>query len=163
MKKKPTQLYYEELGDNFDAFMSEHDISTRINLISKLLKNVDLQSSCLEIGCGTGRVSEMLTQRFDDLTVSDISEKLCSNVGTKLGVSYSASDACNLAFDSEAFDVIVSSECIEHTPSPLQAIEEMIRVLKPGGTLIFTTPNKLWFPALIIDFLINGESCCTLL
>jgi ubiquinone/menaquinone biosynthesis C-methylase UbiE len=49
-----------------------------------------------------------------------------------------------------AFDVVVSSECIEHTADPYEAIAEMYRVLRPGGMLILTTPNKLWYPVLLV-------------
>jgi len=150
MKRKPSKLYYEELGDDFDSFMSEYDVQTRISLISKMLSDVSTDGRCLEIGCGTGRVSEMLVNNFEEIMVSDISQKLSREVGLRLKVDYLCTDACDLGFPDQSFDTIVSSECIEHTPDPIKAIEEMVRVLKPGGTLIFTTPNRLWYPALVV-------------
>ncbi len=42
------------------------------------------------------------------------------------------------------FDVVVSSECIEHTPSPRDTLRELIRVVAPGGWLAVTCPNAAW-------------------
>ena len=57
-------------------------------------------------------------------------------------------DALNLTetFGRNRFDVVVSSECIEHTPAPPEAIAEMLAVLKPGGLLSLSTPNLVWLP-----------------
>jgi len=53
-----------------------------------------------------------------------------------------------MALESEQFDLVLSSECIEHTASPLKALDEMCRVVRPGGYLILTTPNPVWYPVL---------------
>lgn len=42
---------------------------------------------------------------------------------------------------SERYDVVLSSEVLEHVPRPQRAIHEMARVLKPGGYLILSTPH----------------------
>ncbi len=45
-----------------------------------------------------------------------------------------------------AFDVALSYETLEHVPDPRTFVSELARVLKPGGTLVLTTPNRLWEP-----------------
>jgi 2-polyprenyl-3-methyl-5-hydroxy-6-metoxy-1,4-benzoquinol methylase len=49
--------------------------------------------------------------------------------------------------------VVISSECIEHVPFPERALCEMVRVLKPGGLIVVTTPNKLWYPVLWLSMI----------
>jgi SAM-dependent methyltransferase len=46
-----------------------------------------------------------------------------------------------LAFDDGSFDVVVAGELLEHIRSPQQLIDESRRVLRPGGTLVGSTPN----------------------
>jgi SAM-dependent methyltransferase len=52
------------------------------------------------------------------------------------------SDACYLPFKNNSFGCVYSMDVIEHIPNDLLFIQENIRVLKPGGTLIIGTPNK---------------------
>lgn len=49
-------------------------------------------------------------------------------------------DLMNTPFDSNLFDYIVSTEVFEHIPNPYKAFGEIYRILKPGGSHIFTVP-----------------------
>jgi SAM-dependent methyltransferase len=51
-----------------------------------------------------------------------------------------------LPFKDEIFDAILCFETIEHFPEPEKMVRDLGRVLRPGGTLILTTPNVLWEP-----------------
>lgn len=53
-------------------------------------------------------------------------------------------DAQRLAFRDASFDVILCTEVLEHIPEPQRAIDEMFRVLAPGGKLVLTT--RFLFP-----------------
>jgi SAM-dependent methyltransferase len=53
------------------------------------------------------------------------------------------SDVRALPFDSDAFDLVYSMGTIEHFPDSDVAVQEIFRVLKPGGTAIIGVPNKL--------------------
>jgi len=55
-------------------------------------------------------------------------------------------DSCNLPFDDNSFDVVVSLETLEHVSDLDNTLDEIKRVLKPGGFLILSTPNNylLW-------------------
>lgn len=48
-----------------------------------------------------------------------------------------------IPYDDEKFDYVCFLEAIEHTENPYNAVRELARVLKPGGTLILSTPNYL--------------------
>ncbi len=148
MKKRASELYYEEIGDDFDKWMSDFDVERRIDLIKKLLPRGAPSLSCLEVGCGTGRISEAIKPLVGQLTVSDKSRALAKSVGSQLHVDWLESDACRLDIPDNTYDLVVSSECIEHTPAPKTAIREMLRVVTKGGTIIVTSPNRLWYPAL---------------
>lgn len=146
--KNDSACYFERIGSNFDRWMSEYDVCRRAVLIRKHLGKKAAYKSCLEVGCGTGKISEAVADIVGTLTVSDISEKLAREVGQKLNVPWMQQDACALGILDNSFDIVISSECIEHTPDPERALYEMIRVLKPGGLIVVTSPNKAWYPFL---------------
>lgn len=150
MSRSRNSLYFEDIGEDFDSFMSDYDVSRRIELIDGMMPDSAAQLSCLEVGCGTGRISEYLYPRVNALTVLDISSRLASAVAERLEVRPLAGDACHLPLADATFDLVISSECIEHTEQPLRAVAEMARVVKHGGFVIITTPNKLWYPLLAI-------------
>jgi len=50
---------------------------------------------------------------------------------------------------SQAFDVIVSAEVVEHLENPRAVVREWFRLLRPGGTLVFSTPNNESWRSLI--------------
>jgi SAM-dependent methyltransferase len=52
------------------------------------------------------------------------------------------SDVVDLPFPSDSFDAVLAGEILEHVPSAGRALSEWARVLRPGGTLILTTPNR---------------------
>ena len=62
---------------------------------------------------------------------------------TSRPVHFMTGDAQSLAFADNAFDWIVSCECLEHVPQPQEMAAEMFRVLKPGGRFCLTTENYL--------------------
>ena len=53
-------------------------------------------------------------------------------------------DAMALAFADDSFDVVLCTEMLEHVPEPQRAVDEMRRVLRPGGLLLLTT--RFLFP-----------------
>ncbi len=98
----------------------------------------------LEAGCGTGRMTRILSSSARELVAMDFSfESLRVNRG-KLQATRAANvhlvqaDLCRLPFADCAFDRIVSSQVLEHVPGPdarAAAVAGLARVLRPGGTL----------------------------
>ena len=52
-------------------------------------------------------------------------------------------DVTNLTFDKDSFDLVISSDVMEHVHDSWKGFEEVVRVLKPGGAYIFTIPVRL--------------------
>ncbi|MBI3923918.1 MAG: class I SAM-dependent methyltransferase [Armatimonadetes bacterium] len=143
-------LYFEKLGETYDSWVSPYDVARRTRLILEELipRSAVADWQVLEVGCGTGLISSRLVERFPHLTVSDVSEKMTRQVGAALGCQQLPGDCAALPVAPGSFDMVVSSECIEHTPDPYASLEGMARVLRPGGWLVITTPNRLYFPVL---------------
>ncbi len=73
----------------------------------------------------------------------------------------SVASAEKLPFEDNTFDVVVSAWVLEHLPNPKESFSEIYRVLKPGGKVVFLTPNvwnyNVWIiriiPEIFHDFL----------
>lgn len=142
--------YYDELGDRFDEFMSDYDVERRRVLIFRTLFPHDAIKgrSILEIGSGTGRFSRMIHKAGGALTILDIGEHLVGQVHQDLACKGVVGDTLALPFAPGSYDIVLSSECIEHTMRPERAIREMCRVCAPNGIVCITAPNRLWYPVL---------------
>ena len=141
---------HERLGDRFAEALSEYDTQRRVEvLIDEFLPDATLRGKeTLDVGCGLGFFSERLHQRGARVTACDLGPNLVEQTRRRVGCDCVQADALSLTetFGYERFDVVVSSECVEHTPDPAKAVEQMIAVLKPGGILSLSTPNIVWSP-----------------
>lgn len=102
----------------------------------------------LDIGCGNARDIAKIAAYGGYVIGVDISEGMVAaarqeveRTGIK-GITLQVGDATCLDFPDASFDKVLCSEVIEHIPDAPQALREMHRVLKPGGTLVLSTPNK---------------------
>ena len=103
----------------------------------------------LDVACGTGfGAAILLDSRAKSVVAGDLSEEALESSGERLaGFGARAvvrrEDCMDLSAGAEAFEVVVSMETIEHLPDPARFLDEVSRVLKPGGLLLLSTPNAL--------------------
>jgi 2-polyprenyl-3-methyl-5-hydroxy-6-metoxy-1,4-benzoquinol methylase len=146
----PKEFVHDRLGDQFERALSVYDTARRLQiLIVEFLKDVPLAGkSVLDVGTGLGYFAEQLKQRGANVTAVDIGENLLKRVRERVGCECLRVDALALVeqFGTNRFDVVVSSECIEHTPDPAAALKQMAAVTKPGGLISVSTPNSVWWP-----------------
>ena len=144
------ELSHDRLGDRFATALSRYDTDRRVEvLVDEFLGPDRLRGAkVLDIGCGLGDFSERLVYHGADVTACDLGPNLVDRTRARVGCKAVVADALDLkaTFEPESFDIVVSSECIEHTPDPKRAVREMAAMVKPGGLLSFSTPNRLWYP-----------------
>lgn len=100
----------------------------------------------LEIGCGSGYYTKAIAQITPHLTASEYAEKYLAAARSYNTVpidGYVHCSATELPFEDASFDKVLITEVIEHIPDWKKALDEIARVLKPGGTLVISTPNRL--------------------
>ncbi|MFH1321427.1 MAG: class I SAM-dependent methyltransferase [Bacteroidota bacterium] len=98
----------------------------------------------LEIGCGTGLFTEKVYKATHaTITAIDISEDLLAQAKNKLPyVEFKVDDAMNTKFEDNDFDGVYGSSILHHLEIG-KALLEILRILKPGGRMIFAEPNML--------------------
>lgn len=105
----------------------------------------------LDIACGTGYGSSMLSSSGASLVIgADLSinaVKYAQEHFQTDRVYWVVMDGRALGFGPDTFDVIVSLETIEHISDYRRFLRELARILRPGGVLLLSTPNKTWHEA----------------
>lgn len=108
----------------------------------------------LDIGSGHGDLIRLMRSRFDiHSSACDYTDKLMEEADVKVEVADLSNQ--DLPFQSESFDLVTCTEVVEHLEHYRSTLREIHRVLKPGGTAVFSTPNILNLKSRI-RFLIFG-------
>jgi SAM-dependent methyltransferase len=98
----------------------------------------------LDAGCGRSLFTEIRGEWPFTIVASDVDHALLRSRQSEFPkVRWAVADAHPLPFKDAAFDALFAGELVEHLPEPKDALVEFHRVLRPGGTLLLTTPNRL--------------------
>lgn len=114
---------------------------------------IDTQSTLsgktvLDVGCGGGILSESMAARHACVTGIDLSEKALSVAKlhlyeSQLAVEYQLIAVEQLASERPGtFDVITCMEMLEHVPDPASVVKACATLVKPGGSVYFSTLNR---------------------
>lgn len=120
-------------------------------------------ATILDLGCGTGLSSRLLSDEGYNVVGADISPLFLQDthhIENNPRLKYRVCNALNLPFKDEAFDVVSSHQLIEHLPNVETALREMLRVVRIGGLIIIKSPNLCSPITPTIDLLrlVHGKS-----
>lgn len=109
----------------------------------KLSGILNTDQRILEIGCGAGSMCAHLVAEGYNVVGTDPSEVLLDYARQQHpDCNFSHMFGEDLRFESESFDVVLSFDVLEHIPDTARHLQEVKRVLRPGGYYLFQTPNK---------------------
>jgi SAM-dependent methyltransferase len=104
------------------------------------LKNEPV-GSMLDVGCGGGRLLNRMKKRGWQVEGIDFDAQATAKVTQRYGIKTHVGDITQCFLPEHSFDVICMSQTIEHLYEPAATLQECLRILKPGGLLVMTTPN----------------------
>jgi SAM-dependent methyltransferase len=120
-------------------------LSTRWLLHALLQTQEYAKGRLLDIGCG----KKPYRQLFSTTEHVGVDWPASLHGNAQVDVS---NDAMHLSFTDDSFDTVLCTELLEHVAEPHLAVEEMSRVLKPGGYLILSVPFVHWVHEQPFDF-----------
>ncbi len=119
------------------------------NTFEEVINRLDVCGDCLDFGAGMGNLTCRLQSmnRFSSITATDLINRPNNLDDSIRWINNDLNIASN--FPPESFNTIVASEVIEHLENPRFIAREWFRLLRPGGTLIISTPNNESFRSLL--------------
>ena len=141
------QQYYDARFGSLSQQLNEEE-KRRWQVLSAAIESQKLPSELQigDFGCGRGWLSHFLG-KYGQITGFDLSEKAIENARVSFPTvrfeQLNAEDELPSEFLSR-FDLLVSSEVIEHTANQLKYLENACALLRAGGLLILSTPNGKW-------------------
>lgn len=121
---------------------------------SYVADRLDLRNARVaDVGCGGGLLSEALAKAGARVTGIDLGEKVIEIARLhmhetrlelpNLDIDYRVQSSAELAdAEPESFDVVCCMELIEHVPDPAALVDDLARMVKPGGLLVMSTLNR---------------------
>ena len=113
----------------------------RYVLARELIANLDV----LDAACGEGYGSALLSGPAASVTGVDVSASAIEHAQDRYAsgsLEFQVADCLDLPFDDDRFDCIISFETLEHLEDHDRLMQAFRRVLKPGGFLVVSTPDK---------------------
>lgn len=136
-----SKQYFDEVADQWDS-MRETFFSANIREKAMDAANIQPGKLAADIGAGTGFITEGLLQKGLKVVAIDQSQEMLETMRNKFaefsGVDYRIGKAASLPVEDGSVDYAFANMYLHHVESPLQAITEMVRILKKDGKLIIT-------------------------
>ncbi len=152
---KPTDPigFHDSLAANWELKYTKRCFRGRAQAFLSLLDpGLHCDQAWLDAGCGTGVLARELSSRGLSVTGVDASRKMIDEANRLTPRSDGAmarepvfdlvDTVEHLDFPGSSFDGIVCSSVVEYLKNPVEAIVQFHRILKPGGVLLVSVPNR---------------------
>lgn len=119
------------------------NLAKRLNIIKKM---VGRDATILDCGCGAGEYIPGLLEVSKHVFGIEYNQNKVNKFKTSHPELNNViqGDIESMPYESDKFDFVILNEVLEHVPNDRRGLEEIRRVLKPGGKLIIFSPNRLY-------------------
>jgi SAM-dependent methyltransferase len=135
-------------SEYYDAYWDERRALTGLypELRDLLARSIRGDARCLDVGCGDGRTAGLfLSEHAGGYTGVDVSRTAVHRARHQGLDARLIEDPAELPFADGSFDAVACLEVLEHLVAPLSTAQELHRVLRPGGVILVTVPNIVYW------------------
>jgi SAM-dependent methyltransferase len=98
----------------------------------------------IDFGCGNGVATELIALRATEVVGFEVVPEYLGEAPPLANVRWVLYDGLAVPAEAETFDTCVCFEVLEHTDDDERSMAEIARVLRPGGRVFLTLPNRWW-------------------
>jgi ubiquinone/menaquinone biosynthesis C-methylase UbiE len=143
--------FHEEIAAGWTAGYARGGFARRLDLIRLVLaRHVKPNDSWVDLGCGSGVLCRELLALGASVVAVDGSPRMLSHAREQMGSEYAGrvnwiqSDVQSIdALKNGAFDGVLCSSVVEYLDRPEALLNEVARILSPGGVLVISLPPTL--------------------
>ena len=142
-EEQPALASKKNFFDHFFVFLHFLILGRRLKKYVCMYLDKEKPGRLLEVGCGNGdRLRHMRSLGWDaiGIEIDPAAQRLAEK---KSGCKVYSEDLETIQFQDHSFDAVIMSHVIEHVDDPVGLLKECLRILKPGGKFVATTPNAL--------------------
>ncbi|UFX43057.1 class I SAM-dependent methyltransferase [Bradyrhizobium sp. 41S5] len=145
-RDRPEIRFHDEISSEWERLHQSRTFKARTAAMFDLLGNADLNGQrWLDAGCGTGTLSRLLAARGCDVTGVDASSEMIAAARERPADRLTFRQIptiANLPFADRSFDGVLCASVLEYVPDVAQCLAQIHRVLRPGGLLLVSIPNR---------------------
>ncbi len=148
MTQAGLRAYYDAFSESYDAGRGAGYHKLIDEQAAELVRRVGEGKRVLEVGCGTGLILGRVARIARDVIGVDPSPGMLGHARRR-GLSVLLAEAGALPFEAGCFDVVCSFKVLAHVEDLRGCLDEMARVTRPGGAIVFDAYNPRSLRALI--------------
>ena len=137
--------YFEKVAGQWDQ-MRKSFFPDRVRKVAASRANIQAGKLAADIGAGTGFITEELVRNGLKVIAVDQSEAMLEEMKKKYArydtVEYRVGEFNHLPIQNEKVDYVFANMYLHHVELPQVAINEMARILKPGGKIVITDMDE---------------------
>lgn len=141
--------FHENLAENWTRGYERGSFQRRLGFVTPCFDRwIRAGQAWLDAGCGSGVLSRELAGRGADVVAVDASPAMLAGARSNMApnsppIRYDLIETVErTGLGDASFDGVLCSSVLEYVDDPVAAVREFHRLLRPGGTLILTVPNR---------------------
>lgn len=136
-------MFWNKISPVYDLFENVYNRKVYKGTGIKVAEFIDKNDSVLECACGTGAITEEIAKKCRQVLATDFAEGMLKRASKKCrkyaNTSFRQEDITDIKCEDESFDKVVAGNVIHLLPEPEKALNELLRVVRPGGKVIIPT------------------------